>query len=189
MISWPILTDYGHAVLPYWWVVVVGGVMALSDLYKFHLPEGKEFKLPDWARLGISVGAVMLAQFLAYRDSIRNLSQVIEERRQLSIQINTCTDTLRQRDIELASSKQEQDDLRKKIPSESSLKSRALEAAKEWEALWRQRAKHAPTCTQTSKMTPAEQQAVIQPCVTYNGDDADVFGTLGSACHGDGRGI
>lgn len=59
--------------------------MALSDLYKWHWPDGKEFRLPHWLRLAISIVALLLAQFLAYRDQGKNLARVIEEKRELSI--------------------------------------------------------------------------------------------------------
>ena len=60
------LLDNLHAMLRYWWVLLVGGAMASSDLFNWHLPKGKEFKLPHWARLAVSVGAIVIAQSLAY---------------------------------------------------------------------------------------------------------------------------
>jgi hypothetical protein len=66
---------------------------------------------------------------------------------------------LRQQEMEIAG-------LRSLIPSEQSLKVRATRTADELVTFWKTRPKQ-PVCTQTSKMTPAEQQAAITPCTQY----------------------
>jgi hypothetical protein len=53
------------------------------------------------------------------------------------------------------------------IPKEASLKNRLLQAANEYERFFRRRAKHQPTCDQTSTMSPEEQRAVLEPCNKY----------------------
>jgi hypothetical protein len=59
------------------------------------------------------------------------------------------------------------------VTKEISVKDRALKAANDYERLFRRRAKHAPTCTQTPMMTPEEQRAAIEPCNKY------MFETMG----------
>jgi len=152
-----------RAILPYWWVLVVGGALAVSDLYNWHRPEGKEFRIPHSWRLTISVAAIVLAQFLAYRDQGENLAKVIDEKRELSIQ----NDTLRrQRDSENSENARLTDEnarLKAQIPSETSLKARAVRTADDYEKFWRTRPK-TPECLQTSQMTPEEQRTAMAPC-------------------------
>lgn len=57
--------------------------------------------------------------------------------------------------------------LKAQIPHEGSLKIRTVRMADDLDQFFRQRAKHAPTCNQTSTMTPDEQRAVIAPCSKY----------------------
>ena len=76
-----IIWDYLRAVIHYWWLIVPGLAMPLSNIWRWHHPERKELPIPLWIRVGIASGALILAQFLAYRDSIKNLSQVIIEKR------------------------------------------------------------------------------------------------------------
>jgi len=168
-VSWilSVLSEYVGAVIRYWWLVVPGMLMPLPDIYKAFHPKGKQLEISRPLRITIFVVTVLAAQFLAYKDSIKNLSKVIEEKRELTMQLNVTNDAVRRREIELASVKQEVDDLRNKVPSEGSLKSRALDAASEYERFFRERAKHAPTCTQTSGMSPEEQRATLEPCTKY----------------------
>jgi len=102
----------------------------------------------------------MLAQFLAFKDQTINLAKTIEEKRQFSIEINALTADLR-------GQKQQNAALSQRVPTETSLKSRALRAANEYERFFRDRTKHAPTCTQASSMSPEEQRAVLEPCNKY----------------------
>jgi hypothetical protein len=63
--------------------------------------------------------------------------------------------------------------LRAKIPDETSLKVRSLEAADEYERFWRTQPK-SPACNQTSTMTPEEQRKAIEPCnIWWNKRTAD----------------
>ncbi len=73
-----VLADYCIAVLKYWWLLVPGIVMPVLDISKAHV---REFRVPRWLTLAISLAALVTAQFMAYKDSIKNLSNVIVEKR------------------------------------------------------------------------------------------------------------
>ena len=162
------LGEYLVGVIGYWWLFVPDVLMPLTDLYKALRPEGKQLEISRGVRITTLVVTILAAQFLTYKDSIKNLSKVIEEKRVLTIQLNAANDTARQKEVELASVKQERDDLKNKVPNEGSLKTRALDAASQYERFFRDRVKHQPTCNQTSSMSPEEQRAVIEPCAKYN---------------------
>lgn len=82
---WRALLDYLSALTHYWWIVLAGIIMPALDLYKWHHRDSKELVLPHWLRITIAVAALMLAQFLAYKDSISNLNKVISEKQTLSV--------------------------------------------------------------------------------------------------------
>jgi hypothetical protein len=75
------LLDNIHAMAHYWFLILVGFVMPFSDLIKWGHPEPEKFVLPHWLRVGIAVGLLVVAQFLAYKDQAKNLATVIEEKR------------------------------------------------------------------------------------------------------------
>lgn len=52
-------------------------------------------------RLAVTLVFLLIAQFLAYRNSIENLSKVIDEKKQFSVKINELTEQLRTKDEEL----------------------------------------------------------------------------------------
>ena len=123
--------DYLAAVVRYWWLVVPGVLMPLPDIYKALHPTGRQLKIPRPLRIAIFVVVLLLAQFLAYRDSIKNLSKVIEEKRELSIQLNAATDRLHEREVELASVKQQRDNLAPFKEPEDSLRRRTIKLSNE----------------------------------------------------------
>ncbi len=155
-----IVWEYLKATGAYWWFVFVGVLMPLPDIWKHFHPQGRELPLPRWLRWTAGLVCVMLAQFLAFKDQTINLAKTIEEKRQFSIEINALTADLR-------GQKQQNAALSQRVPTETSLKSRALRAANEYERFFRDRTKHAPTCTQASSMSPEEQRAVLEPCNKY----------------------
>jgi len=134
--------------------------MVLPDTIRWHHPT-KEIKFPFWLRLTIAIGCVCIAQFLAYRNLALNLARVIDEKQKFSMEINTLSDQLQRE-------KQKNVILSEKVPKETSLKVRAIQAADGYERFFQHRAKHQPTCNQTSAMSPEEQRAVIEPCAKYN---------------------
>lgn len=154
-----IVIDNLHAVLPYWWVILVGVVMPFLDLFKFLHPKNREFRLHPSVRIGIAALAIVVAELLAYGDQRRNLVTVIAEKRQLSIANNYLSEELRRADQALK-------ECQRKVPSETSLKMRLLKAAQDYEELWRKPPKE-PTCIQKNTMTPEEQRKVMAPCVTW----------------------
>jgi len=164
----PIAWEYLKATGAYWWFVFVGVLMPLPDIWKHFHPQGRELPLPRWLRWTAGLVCVSLAQFLAYKDQTINLARTIEEKRQFSIQINGLT-------AELQEEKQKNAALSEKVPSETSLKSRALRAANEYERFFQRRAKHAPSCIQTSKMSPEEQRAILEPCNKYALETMDEY--------------
>jgi hypothetical protein len=82
------LLDNIHAMTHYWFLILVGFVIPLSDLIKWWHPEPEKFVLPHWLRVGIAVGLLIIAQFLAYKDQAKNLATVIEEKKQAIIAKN-----------------------------------------------------------------------------------------------------
>jgi hypothetical protein len=90
-----LLSEYLKATGAYWWVVFVGVLMPLPDIWKHFHPQGKELPLPRWLRWTAGLICISLAQFLTYRDQAINLAKVIEEKRQFSVRINELEDQTR----------------------------------------------------------------------------------------------
>jgi hypothetical protein len=84
-----IISEYARITFSYWWLLLVGGVMLLPDIYKFLHPTGKEINFPKWVRWSAAFICLSLAQFLAYRNQAMNLATVIEEKRQKVIENNS----------------------------------------------------------------------------------------------------
>lgn len=166
-----VITNNLRAVASYWWVLLAGTVMPFLDIFKFLHPKNREFRLHPSLRIGIAALAIVIAEVLAYRDQGKNLSNVIGEKQQLSIENNTLNEELKAKINENAK-------LKAYVPSEDSLKVRAVTKAEELEKFFGQRAKHEPKCTQTSKMTPEQQQAVIAPCAKYNMETMRLYSQL-----------
>lgn len=133
------LKDYFLAVLRYWWALVPGVVMVCSDLATWH--RKKEFHIPLGVRLAITGCAVLLAQFLAYRNQASNLTTAVEEKRELSISNNALQAELSKKKDENDRLTSENAGLKGQIPSGGSLKVRALQAANEFEHFWKTRSK------------------------------------------------
>ena len=107
-----VLLAYIRAILSYWWVIVAGIVMPCADLFKWHHKSSKELVIPYWARLMITVIAVIAAQFFAFRDAQHNLSVVIGEKGTLTgenIQLRT----------KVAELEQQAKDLKERIPAKN----------------------------------------------------------------------
>lgn len=170
-----VLGEYLVGVIGYWWLFVPGVLMPLPEIYNALRPKGKQLEISRPLRITIFVVSILAAQFLTYKDSTRNLSKVIDEKRELAIQLNAANETIHQKEVELESMKQERDDLRGKVPNEGSLKTRAFNAASQYERFFRERAKHQPTCSQTSNMSLEEQRVAIEPCAKYNLEMANEY--------------
>jgi hypothetical protein len=151
--------EYLRVAAAYWWVLLPGGVMVLPDTIKWHHPN-KEVRFPFWLRLSIAIACIFVAQFLAYRNQALNLARVIEEKKQLSIQVNAVTNEDEKQKREIAR-------LSNLVPKETSFKTETLQEAVKVERFFRNRARHQPTCNQTSTMTPEQQRVAIEPCTTY----------------------
>src|SRR5437879_4398502 len=108
-----VIWDYCLAVLRYWWLVVPGIVMPLLDISKAHI---RQFRVPRWLALLIGFTALILAQFVAYKDSIKNLSKVIEEKREAVIDRNSVQVESHAKDLVMAAQKQELIDLKQQPP-------------------------------------------------------------------------
>lgn len=102
-----VLSEYLRATIAYWWLLVLGVVIPLTELYRWHHPERKELRVPFWLRLTLGIGCLFVAQFLAYRDSIKNLSEVIEDKRQFNMAINELNQELQKRESDLAKAQQD----------------------------------------------------------------------------------
>jgi hypothetical protein len=76
-LPWPTLTNYGHAVSAYWWVLLAGMGVLFVDRLKWR---GKETKVLVWLKNTVVISAFSLTQFLAYRDSTLDYERVRHER-------------------------------------------------------------------------------------------------------------
>jgi hypothetical protein len=102
-----VIADYVLLVLAYWWVIVPGVLMPGRDLIKDI--GGLNWKeTPRWLELTVIFACLFIAQFLAYRNAVQNLSTVIEEKRQFSITINA-------KEAELQTEKAKVEQLERKI--------------------------------------------------------------------------
>jgi hypothetical protein len=90
-----IIWDYLRSLWHYWWLCCLGFVLPINNVWKWLHPARKELHFPFWLRLTIALAALSLAQFLAYKDQTRNLENVIQEKRQLSIEKNTMAQQLK----------------------------------------------------------------------------------------------
>ena len=86
------IESYLRVVIAYWWALLPGLLMPLIDAINWPRAEEKKIKIPTWVRLAVTIGALMVAQFFAYRNSIQNLSTVTEDKREQSITINSLRD-------------------------------------------------------------------------------------------------
>src|SRR5258708_6816462 len=76
--------DYIVALAHYWWVIVIGLFGAINNVWKWFHPDRKDLPIPHWLRVGAAFAAIVAAQILVYRDSLRNLHRVIDDKRSLS---------------------------------------------------------------------------------------------------------
>jgi hypothetical protein len=148
-----IFLDNLHAVMAYWWVILIGVIMPFLDLIKFlHPTRHIEFKLHPSLRIAIAAIAVILAQFLAYKDQATNLAVVTEDKRQLSVRLNSLNQQMKDMGDEIA-------DLRGKAQPDKretrhSLRRRVWRLADEIQRFWAAKRKEAPSST------PGEDQQV-----------------------------
>ncbi len=149
-----IIREYVTVIFHYWWALLPGLVMPLRNVYRWFHPKHKELEIPHWIRLGSVVAALFLAQFLAYRNSAKNLAVVIEEKRQVRIQINALAAELQEEKLKYAS-------IRKpfKEPPDS-LRRRTFSLAKELYDFAVERATHRPpfAAPNSSEPNPSEER-------------------------------
>jgi len=154
--SW-IIREYVTTILHYWWAFLPGLVMPLRNIYRWLHPRHIELEIPHWVRLGSVLAALFLAQFLAYRNSALNLAMVIEEKRQLSITVNSLSPQLQdaRRQIDILRGQ------RPKLSAESknSLRKRVSRLTDDLEVLLRQQTATLPTVEQLQTMTPEQKNA------------------------------
>jgi len=125
--------NYLLGIIAYWWALLPGVVMPLPDIYKWLHPKHKELRIPDGLRIASVVAALFLAQFLVYRNSERNLTNVIEEKRELSSQIYSLNRKLEDQASHLQVDEQKLAALRQP-ESPNSLRRRTIRLADEIEA-------------------------------------------------------
>src|SRR5260370_7421838 len=85
---WQIIVLYLRVVIAYWWALLPGLVLPLIDVAQFHRAEEKKIKIPPRVRSTVMLAALMVAQFLAYRNSIQNLSTLLKEKTQEPTPLN-----------------------------------------------------------------------------------------------------
>jgi len=79
-----ILRQYFFGIIHYWWLLMFGLLGAANTAYKWFHPDRKDLPIPHWIRVYSAIGALLIAQFLLYRNSIRNLDAVILEKQNCS---------------------------------------------------------------------------------------------------------
>ena len=75
------LKNYGLAIFHYWWLTLFGAPQIINNVWKWFHPERKDAPIPHWLRVTFGVLAIVIAQGFVYRDSLRNLNTVIEEKK------------------------------------------------------------------------------------------------------------
>jgi hypothetical protein len=125
--------DYLLGIIAYWWALLPGVVMPLPDIYKWLHPKHRELRIPHGLRIGSVVAALFLAQFLVYRNSERNLTNVIEEKQELSRQVYSVDRKLEDQTSQWQVDEQKLAALRRP-ESPSSLRRRTIRLADEIEA-------------------------------------------------------
>ena len=78
------LKNYVLASFHYWWVIIFGAPQVFNNVWKWFHPQRKDAPIPHWLRVAFGVLAIVVAQGLVYRDSLKNLNTVIEEKRSLA---------------------------------------------------------------------------------------------------------
>jgi hypothetical protein len=74
------LRSYGLAIFHYWWLMIFGAPQVINNVWKWFHPQRKDAPIPHWVRVTFGVFAIVLAQGLVYRDSLKNLNTVIQEK-------------------------------------------------------------------------------------------------------------
>jgi hypothetical protein len=155
-----------------------GGIAAQIVTLLLTEVQGGWWRLQAWKtswkgglkRAGLALVSVWLLTFLVcivitvyddHRELVAANRRLIEENERLRKPVTELT-------AELEEEKQKNALLSARVPSEVSVKNRAVHMANELERFFQKRAKHQPTCVQTSTMSPEEQRVVIEPCSKYN---------------------
>jgi hypothetical protein len=81
-----VLWQYVAAVFHYWWTLLVGfpAYAAVNGGWKFIHKDRKDIPLPHWVRITLAIAVAVTALFLVYRDSVKNLSIVIQDKAKLA---------------------------------------------------------------------------------------------------------
>ncbi len=74
------LKSYGVAIFHYWWLIILGAPQVINNVWKWFHPQRKDAPIPHWVRVTFGVLAIVIAQGLVYRDSLKNLNTVIQEK-------------------------------------------------------------------------------------------------------------
>jgi hypothetical protein len=177
------LADNLHAMFPYWWIIVVGGAMAVSDLLNFFLPENKKFHLKHRVRLVILVGAVVFSQFLAYGDQGKNLLTVIQDKQQLSSENWHLHDDLATETLAAETLQKKLDGLQggRFIERADSLRRRTIKLADELYYFVRDRQRNHPPYAYPQPNDPTlsdERKKAIKLCQDYDQETMDKYEDL-----------
>ncbi len=174
-----VVRQYLRTILDYWWAFAPGVVMPLPDIYKWLHPRHKELEIPHWVRVGSLIAALFLAQFLAYRNSAKNLVAVMEEKRQFSMKVNELNAQLRD-------DEQKIDQLKGEIPqvavreSKGSLRRRTVHLADELEAFLNERViGRQQLITQLPSGTPEQDSARERKLREFDIETQNLYVTRG----------
>lgn len=145
-----VIWDYILSLWHYWWLCCLGFVLPINNIWKWLHPDRKEIHFPFWLRLTIALTALFLGQFLAYKDQVKNLSKVVEEKRQLSIDKDSLTRSL-------SLSEQERTALKQQLSnSQSAIQSHA-------QTIYRNR----PASNGADDAAQAERRKIQDKCAEY----------------------
>ena len=78
-----VLKNYGLAIFHYWWLTLLGVPQIINNVWKWFHPERKDAPIPHRLRVTFGVLAIVIAQGFVYRDSLKNLDTVIEEKKKV----------------------------------------------------------------------------------------------------------
>jgi len=166
-----LIWEYLKATVSYWWLIVPGVLMPLPDLWKYLHPQRRELSIPKWLRWTLPLLCLSLAQFLAYRNASINLSQVIEEKKQLGIRNNALNSELEQE-------KQKSTNARPFREPSDSLRKRTMRAADELHEYLEKRAEGRPPDAWPNSNEPdpsPERKAAIKLSQSYAQETQDYY--------------
>lgn len=175
-ISWRYsILSYIHVVFAYWWAIVPGVLLPLLDVskvFKTRLPE-----IPRSLEVAAFVFFLSIAQFLTFRNAQINLASIIEDKRQLSVEINAQSSKNSEQKDQLAILGQQLAAVDQPEPRDS-LRHRTMQLAARVETYLVTRAANSPPFAGPDSSVPNptdEQKKAIEKYRAYWQETADYY--------------